>query len=74
MLVFKSPLGGSRFPVYRGHSLTNAPADGCDEDTHQRTDEVEEAIRQIGQRGHTENRRLRHAARVPGNEHGGDGR
>ena len=54
--------------------MTNAPADGCDEDAHQRTDEVEEAIRQIGQRGHTENRRLRHAARVPGNEHGGDGR
>ena len=51
----------------------NLKADGCYEDAHQGADEVEEAVGQVGQRGHAEDGGLRHAARVPGDEGRGDG-
>lgn len=41
--------------------------------THQRTDEVEEAVGQIGQCGYTENGGLCHAAGIPRDKYGSDG-
>ena len=41
-------------------------------DTHERTDDIKETIRQVRQRGYVENRSLRHAARVPRNKYRGN--
>ena len=45
----------------------------CNENAGDWGEEIEEAIRQISERGHVEHRRLRHAAGAPRDEHGGDG-
>ena len=45
----------------------------CDENAGDRGEEIEEAIRQVGERGNVEHCRLRHAAGAPRDEHGGDG-
>mgnify|MGYP006977511458 CR=1 FL=1 len=41
---------------------------GCNEDTHEWTDKIEKAVREIGQRGHAQNSSLCHSACVPGDE------
>lgn len=45
--------------------LSDSPSDGSHNDSHQRTKQVEEAIRQISHRGHAQHRRLSHATGVP---------
>ena len=45
---------------------------GGNKDAHQGTDDVEKAIRQISEGGNAKNGALRHATRVPRNEHRGD--
>ena len=52
----------------------NLPADGGNDDARYRREEVEEAVGQIGERGHAEDGALGETAGVPGNEHGGDRR
>lgn len=56
-----------------GYSLHYLIASGGHQNTHQRADEIEEAERQVGQCGYTQDGGLRQAARVPGNQDGGDG-
>ena len=48
-------------------------ADGSNEDAHQRAEDIEETIGQIGERGNAQYRGLRHAAGVPRHEDGSDG-
>ena len=50
----------------------NFPANGCNKHRHQRTQVVEEAIWQIGERGHPKHGRLSHAAGVPGYQNRSD--
>ena len=51
----------------------DAPANGGHEDGHQRTEQVEEAVGQIGEGGDAQHGGLRHTAGVPRHEHGLDG-
>ena len=49
------------------------PSDSRHKKGHEGTDEVEEAVWEVGQSGHTKNRSLGHAAGVPWNEDGSNG-
>ena len=44
-----------------------------DNDAHEGADEIEEAIRKVGEGGDTKHGALSHAASVPRHKHGGDG-
>ena len=48
-------------------------ADGGNSDAHQRTDDIEEAIGQIGEGRHTQDGGLRHTATAPGDKGRGNG-
>ena len=54
------------------HSF-DLPPDGGDDDGHQGTEEVEEAVGKIGDGGYAEDGALRHAAGVPRHQDAGDG-
>ncbi len=60
--------------VLRNRNPQNLVADGHDEDAHERTDEVEEAVRQVSQRRHVQHGGLGHTAGIPGDEYGGNRR
>ena len=47
-----------------------SPAKSSNEDAHEGTDDIEETIRKIGQRGNTEDSRLCHSTGVPRNQYG----
>ena len=49
--------------------LPNLISSGSHNNAHQRTKNVEEAVGQIGERGHAQHGALRHAARVPWNQY-----
>ena len=75
-LIFRTPLKSLSFllrDLFGGCFSVNLISDGSHEETHQRTEEVEETVREIGQCGYSEYGALRHAARVPRHKDGGDG-
>lgn len=55
--------------VWTAHYL---PAESRDDDAHQRAQQIEEAIGQIGQRGYTQDSTLGQATGVPWHEYRGD--
>ena len=66
--IAKQPL----FGIVHG-TLHNFISDGCNQDAHQRADNVEKAIGKVRQRRYVQYRRLRHSTGIPGYQRRSDG-